>query len=111
MVHMHYCMGELVEKNFWASEDTQCHSCGMDKSGSDSEKCCKEEVKQVKVDKEHNPAQAFVFQVLLPVETPLPLPSFSHPLISTLTEDYPLSHAPPASGTKDIYKRIRVFRI
>ena len=111
MVHMHYCMGKLVDKNFWASEDQHCGSCGMDKSSKDSDNCCKEEVKQVKVDKEHGPAQSLVFQMLSPGEIIVHVTQYSLPAISSITEDYPLSNAPPSSGVVDIYKQIRVFRI
>lgn len=51
-VHLHYCMGELVEWSFWKNETGKCGNCGMDKNSNEEKGCCKDEHKQIKLDKD-----------------------------------------------------------
>jgi hypothetical protein len=56
-VHLHYCMGELVESNLTHSDETTCGGCGMEKDSSSNDGCCKDEHKQVKVDQDKKLAE------------------------------------------------------
>ncbi len=56
-VHLHYCMGELVESNLAHSDDPTCGGCGMEKDSSSNDGCCKDEHKQVKVDQDKKLAE------------------------------------------------------
>lgn len=47
-VHMHYCMGKMVEVSLWEQgDDHHCSHCGMDKKSSKND-CCKDERKIIK---------------------------------------------------------------
>lgn len=50
-VYLHYCMGELVKVDLWEQKSKTCGNCGMDKTKPDAEHCCKDEQKQVKLEK------------------------------------------------------------
>ena len=49
-VHLHYCMGELVEWALVNNNDNTCDKCGMEKVKNDDNGCCKDESKQVKIE-------------------------------------------------------------
>jgi hypothetical protein len=112
-VHMHYCMGKLVEQNLWHNQKEQCSKCGMDKSETKDDKgCCKDEHKQVKVEKDHYTSDV-AFQAMQIAAVALPVSFIEIPAIafSSITEENPNSNAPPRSSSIAIYKRYCVFRI
>ena len=87
-VHMHYCMDKLVELNLWHSEKDQCNNCGMDKSETKDDKgCCKDEHKQVKVDKDHYTSDV-AFQAMQIAAAALPVSFIEIPAttFSSITE-------------------------
>ena len=111
-VHMHYCMGKMVDKSFWHNDDKQCGKCGMEKSGDDDNGCCKDEHKQFKIDNEHKITTSS-FPVLQ-LDDALSALYFEKPLnfhLATVTEKHPVSNAPPGKGSIPIYIRNNVFRI
>ena len=55
-IHMHYCMGKLVDMKLWHSGRDKCGNCGMKKSKACAKKCCKDEHKLVKLEKDHRKA-------------------------------------------------------
>lgn len=111
-VHMHYCMGELIDSGLWHNSDKSCSNCGMEKSDSADNGCCKDEHKFVKLDKDQKTAEQHVFHLYLlsAVEThvfnvaELKLPS-------SLTECFPVNNAPPLQSAIPIFIRNCVFRI
>ncbi len=88
-----------------------CDQCGMDKSQEKNNGCCKDEHKQIKLENDHKGAAAFQLFELDFIA--LPPQVFELPLISfpTVTEQNPLSHAPPRRGDIAVYIRNCVFRI
>jgi hypothetical protein len=52
-IYMHYCMGRLVEWGLRESNNSICSNCGMEKKPELSKGCCKDEYKQIKIDKDH----------------------------------------------------------
>ena len=50
VVHLHYCMGELVNLSLTKSEQSTCGVCGMTKTESSKNSCCKDDSKEVKLD-------------------------------------------------------------
>lgn len=109
-VHLHYCMGKLIEKNLWKEEGESCSKCGMEKSQKPGNDCCKEEQKQVKIEKEHNKTET-VFHPIVPV---VPVSSFSiMPVVtfSSITEENPTGNAPPIINGLALFKRNCIFRI
>ena len=49
-LHFHYCMGELVSWSFLEDDNKKCGRCGMEKKESALIGCCREELKQLKVE-------------------------------------------------------------
>lgn len=112
-VHLHYCMGKLVEQNLWHNQKEECGKCGMDKSETnDDNGCCKDEHKQLKLDVAHKIAGS-TFDHLQLLAIALPVSFVELPIISfsSIAEENPTSNAPPRSFGVAIYKRNCVFRI
>jgi hypothetical protein len=57
-VYFHYCMGELVQLGLKTPKKANCDFCGMNKKESKKDSCCKNDVKQAKVDSSQKTAQA-----------------------------------------------------
>jgi hypothetical protein len=110
-VHLHYCMGKLVEWEFWHKKDSgKCSKCGMAKSFS-KDGCCKDENKVVKIEKDQKVAEAilslelpFVAVIVSFDETPV-VPVFS------VTIENHFNHSPPRSNGVAVYLRNCVFLI
>src|SRR5688500_1465038 len=49
-VHMHFCMGKLVEWGLSHNDSESCGACGMKKSDEKENGCCKDESKAIKLD-------------------------------------------------------------
>lgn len=110
-VHLHYCMDKLVNLGLWHNNDKKCGKCGMAKSQEKENGCCKDEHKQVKLESDHKGAATYLLSEL--ISFALPTPVFELPDINlpTVTEQNPLSHAPPRSGDIAVYIRNCVFLI
>ena len=105
-VHLHYCMGELVNWSLAKSEGDKCGDCGMDKDGG----CCKDEHKFVKNNADQKTTYSSIqFIKVLAVASPVAVFALSEHYSSLILE-YPLRHAPPISG-REIYLLNCVFRI
>lgn len=109
-VHLHYCMGKLVDKNLWHEETDSCSQCGMEKSSGAGNDCCKDEQQQVKVEKEHQKTET-VFQSLQLVAPVTVYSELTAASFSSITEENPTSNAPPRSSGPALFKRNCVFRI
>ena len=111
-IHMHYCMGKLADWGIGQNDTKTCGKCGMDKADEKNNGCCKDEHKFVKSHADQKTVQAGLQLILLasiaiPVSfIEIPLPSFS-----SLTEQNPVSHAPPRSAGVAVYIRNCVFLI
>lgn len=82
----------------------------MEKSEQSGNDCCKEEQKQIKIEKEHQKTET-VFQPLVPqalLSSFVDKPTVS---ISSITEENPTGNAPPRSNGPALFKRNCVFRI
>ncbi|MFX1708986.1 hypothetical protein PV783_33780 [Chitinophaga sp. CC14] len=97
--HMHYCMGKLVEVALWHGEVKPCNQCSTGHSKSCAKKCCRDEHKTVKLEKDQKAAEhAFHFNQVAMLVAPL---SFfeHHPVhVLSIAEEYPATHAPPRSN-------------
>ncbi len=112
-VQLHYCMGKLVETGLWHSNSTdKCSGCGMKKSATKKNSCCRDEQKKIVQDNnqkiaEHVYASLSMASALAPVQWAFQ-PSEA---IVDITTDYPVSHAPPRSADQPIYLLNSNFRI
>ena len=108
VVSIHYCMNRVNGVELGDNSSEECGKCGM-KIG-DSDGCCKNDVKIVKmqVDQAFAKVMTVNFALSLPE---LLINEYSTGLdINSLHEDYPLTHGPPLSE-QDIYLRNCVFRL
>jgi hypothetical protein len=110
-VHLHYCMDKLVDWGLWNNKSGKCGNCGMDKSEAKDNGCCKDEQKQVKLENDHKAASGYQVMQLLSVTILDSFFELSLINLPSVTEENPLSHAPPRSCSIAAYIRYRVFRI
>lgn len=111
-VHLHYCMGELVESNLTHSDEPTCGGCGMEKDSSSNDGCCKDEHKQVKVDQDKKLAEiaSKAKQTLLDQTVLFAFIATENRLFETVHQ-LPFSNAPPRQLTVPHYLFQRNFRI
>ena len=109
---MHYCMGKLADWGLGHNKSKTCGECGMEKSEEKDNGCCKDEHKFVKNDGDQKIAEAG-FQMMQLVSIALPASSFeiSDNNIPSVTEENPISHAPPRSSSVAAYILNRTFLI
>ncbi|HEY1009927.1 MAG: HYC_CC_PP family protein [Daejeonella sp.] len=67
-VHIHYCMGELIDLSFSSDKTEKCGNCGMDKSSS--ENCCKHLQHKFKVKDSLTASKVGYHFTLLGIEVP-----------------------------------------
>jgi len=53
-IELHYCMGRLVKWSLRYDDNSNCSNCGMEKKPGSANGCCKDEYKQIKIDKDQN---------------------------------------------------------
>lgn len=110
-VHLHYCMGKLVSWALWHNdkESKNCSKCGMNKAAKNG--CCKDEHKIIKIDKDQKLSESS-FKTFQLIDAVQPLfTGVTHIFIPTISEENPVSNAPPESKQVAIYIRNCVFRI
>ncbi len=108
VVNVHYCMGRIASVEVGYDDHDVCGKCGM----SNKEKgCCHTEYKLVKLQDEHQLAQAQVPFLALPAEVPAQ-PSLIQVPLSGVDKYLSLKyHSPPGSRSNSLYLRNCVFRI
>lgn len=111
-LHMHYCQGKLVESGLWHEKESKCDGCGMDKETAEKSGCCKDEHKQVKLEKDQKSAEK-ALQVIVQGAITIPVQFFSLQDLSidNITTSFPVSNAPPRWKAVTIYLINRNFRI
>ena len=112
-VHLHYCMGMLVETSLVENTLDDCGNCGMERSLTDDNGCCSEEYQQLKVDNKKD-EESFRLNVLKGMDTTLLPAFFELPIFLQLANsaaDYPLVNSPPKAAKVPVYLRNCVFRI
>jgi hypothetical protein len=97
-ISLHYCMGKLVGWNLGTTEQHSCNNCGMEMNSENG--CCKDEHKQVKIDKDQKTAVTFIETLQLnAVSTPVAKISYhTHVLVAHLNDGTTRSNAPPLYG-------------
>ncbi|WP_423147953.1 HYC_CC_PP family protein [Rubrolithibacter danxiaensis] len=110
-VQLHYCMGKLINWELGEKAHNKvCSNCGMKKEKA--ENCCKDEVKQVKLDKSHTASEAsFLAKVISSIPIIRSFTSFSFPGLTAIIHDYPVSNAPPRVHAVSNYILHCIFRI
>jgi hypothetical protein len=111
-LNMHYCMGELADWGLGLNKSKTCGKCGMEKSEEKDNGCCKDEHKFVKNDTDQKTTEAGIqITQLLGVALPVAFLEVSSNGFPSVTEENPISHAPPRSCGVAVYVRNCVFLI
>lgn len=111
-IHLHYCMGKLADWGLGQSSANTCSNCGMEKSEGKDNGCCKDDHRFVKNDTDQKTAEDG-FQMLQLMSVALPVSFIEIPEINTpsVSEETPVSHAPPRSIGVAAYILNRSFLI
>ncbi len=119
-VYLHYCKDKLVT---WSighkkSDKNSCPNCGMHKSttnkhcGQENKGCCKDDQKQVKLENDQKISEASFYLAKIPVETISSVfPDHSFIYVSSITEEYPVTHAPPQTPHAPLFVFNCIYRI
>jgi len=108
-VQLHYCMDQLVSWDISAKMKNKCSNCGMEKKGHGG--CCKDESKFVKNDFDQKVTESMIAGIQFVSSAPVAFINISENCSSSLSEKYPIIHAPPLISGVDILIRNCVFRI
>ena len=119
-VNMHYCMDKLVAWGLGHEKTGKksCPYCGMAKTsedkhcGKESKGCCKDEQKIVKLENDQKISEASFQFSQLPAEAITHVFSdYSFEYVSSLTEENPVTNAPPRTQNVALFVLNCVFRI
>lgn len=111
-LQMHYCMDKLVDWSIGHNDEKNtCNNCGMEKDGEGKNGCCKDEQKQLKIEKDQKTAAAFELTLSLATAIPVSHPVYNFVGTTSVTEEFPLNNAPPLSPQLAVYIRNCTFRI
>jgi hypothetical protein len=110
IINFHYCMNRLASTELFAFENDRCGKCGMHTEESNG--CCRDEVKVVKMEEDQKLATAFTYTLPL-LDAVIQEPS---EYIVTSFYNVPLTrhflnHSPPLLSGQDTYLQNSVFRI
>jgi hypothetical protein len=103
-VHLHYCMDKLVAWSLGKNtiNKKSCPHCGMGKSLTDkhcvkeSKGCCKDGQKQIKLENDQKITESSVnLAQISPEEITHAYSGYSIGFVPSLTEEYPVTNAPP----------------
>jgi len=113
-VHVHYCMGHIVETTFVddADDTHDCNHCGMKKKKSGNG-CCKQEAKIVKHVADHSLIKEIKLQAPVFIALSVSFFCITQP-IPLLTQEAGKAfqpHGPPEPSSCPVYLEIRDLRI
>jgi hypothetical protein len=112
-VHLHYCMGKLVDQDLGYGKAKKCSKCGAKENNSFcKKKCCKDEHKFIKLDKDQKTAEK-AFQLLTSTSLVTPVNFIELPQVqmASIAQEFPACHAPPRSYRVKPYIFLCTFRI
>jgi hypothetical protein len=108
VVSVHYCMDELDSIELGDATDSECNQCGM--IIKDSNGCCKDEVKVMKMKVDQTIAKLVTTDFSLPLILNFSSLFLLTPLVTDHEWQEPVAHGPPLNE-QDTYLHNRVFRI
>ena len=77
-IHLHYCMGKLVEWSLWDKKGSICSNCGMERDPESNNKCCKDHSQQIKIDKDQKLSENYIqLNEIIPGTTPINFSDYS----------------------------------
>lgn len=108
-LHLHYCMGKLVNMGLSTQNEDACGKCGMTKKEKNG--CCQDEQKQLKTDQAQKTQAEFSFSFLALEPIFLSEVIISEPQFSSVNEENPTSNAPPRTQSVSLYIQNCTFLI
>ncbi len=108
VVSVHYCMDKVNAVELSDITNQECSKCGMFIKESDG--CCKDEVKVVKMQVDQLIAKLVKADFILPFIVSNSTQYLFTPLLNKIERSEPVAHGPPLSE-QDTYLQICVFRI
>lgn len=110
VINFHYCMDRLASTSIFGGESKYCGKCGM--HADDSDGCCRDEVKVVKLDQDQQKAQTLDLVFTAPQAMHLVLSDFiCQPFQNANPTGHYHNHSPPLLTKQDTYLQNGVFRI
>lgn len=111
-VHLHYCMGELVNWSLLKSEEGKCEFCGMTKNAAKKSSCCKDDVKQAKIDQSKKSNQLVYVFKQVPAVIQVTFKSYVNQLaLSAQQTATVFSNAPPERLSVPFFIKNCTYRI
>lgn len=109
-LHMHYCMGKLVDWSLGHNDSKYCSSCGMEEA--DQKGCCKDEGRFLKNDTDQKITEsAFQFMQVSIVSLPAEFAEISPAVFASLAKNIPGNHSPSRTCGVAVYIRNCLFLI
>jgi len=110
--HMHYCMGKLANWGLGHNTSKTCSKCGMEKSEQKNTGCCKDKYTFLKNSTDQKITESS-FQMIQLVAAALPVSftEISSYRFLSVTEESPISPAPPLHHRIPIYILNCIYRI
>lgn len=111
-VHLHYCMGRLVDWSLFLDKSATCGKCGMSRGEAKDKGCCKDEHKKLKIEIDQKMVKTATGMIPW-LEVDIPCYCIEYPYNPAFSERYanPISHAPPRESGIALYIRNCVFLI
>lgn len=111
-VHLHYCMGKLVDIQVGDHDKKPCSGCSSKKENKCKKSCCKDEHKMVKLEKDHQKSVEGQFHFVQPVAGATSF-FFELPSVYFLENEaeLPFSHAPPLIHSVQLHLLHCNFRV
>jgi hypothetical protein len=109
-VNLHYCMGKLVNWDLSIKETHTCGKCGMEKVKAKKNGCCEDKYHVLQVEKDQKGENRYQPEAPVGIAIITTFPSFITPVASSVSEEYPVSNAPPRTRVP-IHIRYCIFRI
>jgi len=110
IINFHYCMDRLASTSLFGDESKYCGKCGM--HSDDSDGCCRDEVKVVKLDSDQQKAQTIDFVFTAPLAlVQLSSLFICQPFQNADPTGHFHNHSPPLLTEQDTYLQNGVFRI
>ena len=117
-MHLHYCMGKLVEWGLIDHSGKDCAFCGMptmrpaEGCAVGSNDCCHDEYRQLKTDKDQKLSQNSIeFVKFISSETVLPYNTWTNPFVTSSILVLPVIKGPPLYRDIPVFLRNCNFRI
>jgi hypothetical protein len=104
-------MDKLISWSWQHSKD-KCSKCGMKKSIASKKGCCKDVQKQLKLQNDQKVTEAAVKLIhLSSLPAPVGYQAFQPEPLTSIPQQFPVSHGPPLKAGAPIYLINCVFRI